>query len=1217
MDGLPASRQGESDMRSLNADTRTMRSWKDRLPGIAPSGQAGFTLVELMVSLVLTSIMFSAMLIVFQSQTRINTIESDVIEAQQNARMGMTSLAQDIRQAGYFVDHFNRQPIWLDAAPYQLVFNANISDQFVAMHRDSAVPLSSGTMYTPGSFTSPPQEENLPGFLDRYLNESETIRLTLDRTYDGQVTVADRQEGAANPHLYTLTKEINGNPPAVLAYNVRGDDTYPDGSTPPPLFQYWGTFTFEGVLELWGDVDGDGFLSPGEIAVLTAVPVANLSDIQQVDVTMIVESNRIDRAYEGSGSSSSENYPYRSYTLRQRIRARNVGINTMGLVLCGDPPGSPVNPVGYDTPDDDGGDITIEWDSSPDEYSGEDDVQFYTIYRAISGSDYSVVGQIQAMGLDTTYHYQDDGDIDNFDAPVDGSEYYYYIAAWDCAPQESIPSPVIGPIVSVANGPSPPFIEDAWDTPCDGGDDITVFFTASPQDDGSETGVSLYNIYRGTTADTSIIFKIQVDTLEATGASQYEYHDTVSNAAGLPPEDGTNYYYIIRAVMGGVESDNSNEFGAVWSSEGLSAARLTSIDDKPADSGEALIVNWRRSPSEDCSPAPAEYELYRRMKGSATWGKVADIPVTFSPYYSIEDNNSGSGLISGTTYEYVVLVRTTGDPEESNIMEGTPRDNPPVGPPSNLIAEDVPCEPDGDISIAWARSPDDGAGAYTADLYYLYRRVEGGLWSKIETFTADGSLRYAWVDSDSSNPGFPPVLGNTYWYKVTAWDEATLSESTPSNEDDAFSDSSPGAPEITAAYDTYGSGSREIKVEFLASDDDGGCSDSVTRYHIYRTTTPGAYGGHIGTVTATDAVSYSWRDNLLNSIAPPIEGFTYYYVIRAYDAINDIESRDSNEFGPVEPYGQSCECCPIFVDDMEIGNLGWTHGGTKDDWELGTPGGKGFDPSLAHSGGNVWGTDLGIGAGNGLYQVNTASWLTSPSLDFSGFSEGYVIMQYWRWLTVESSQKDKAQVLVNDGTGWEMIWQNTQNDNTVDTEWKKQFIDLSRKARGAHDFRVMFYLETDNRTQFGGWNIDDVEVCYTAATPCDYFDYDGPSVTTTQGNNLFFDIYSLATVPVDMLGMEISWSAPGSLLKRVKVDGYNWNWIADTSQPSGVELYFDTPVAFPAFVGDPLDPGDVAAADRIGFQLQFQPGQMRGAAITLRFITACGKSTEIVMQVPE
>ncbi|MFC1544491.1 hypothetical protein ACFL4Y_04500, partial [Gemmatimonadota bacterium] len=182
------------------------------------------------------------------------------------------------------------------------------------------------------------------------------------------------------------------------------------------------------------------------------------------------------------------------------------------------------------------------------------------------------------------------------------------------------------------------------------------------------------------------------------------------------------------------------------------------------------------------------------------------------------------------------------------------------------------------------------------------------------------------------------MVGNRYWYKVTAYDEETDSESDPSNEDDALSDGSPGAPEIMAAFDTYGGGARVIRVEFTASVDDGGCSDSVTRYHIYRTTTPGSYGVYIGTVTATDAASYTWDDNLVNSAAPPLEGFAYYYVVRAYDVVNLIESQDSNEFGPVEPYGANCECCPIFFDDMESGNIGWEHGASpsyRDEWELG------------------------------------------------------------------------------------------------------------------------------------------------------------------------------------------------------------------------------------------------------------------------------------------
>ncbi|MFO7769490.1 MAG: choice-of-anchor J domain-containing protein, partial [bacterium] len=335
----------------------------------------------------------------------------------------------------------------------------------------------------------------------------------------------------------------------------------------------------------------------------------------------------------------------------------------------------------------------------------------------------------------------------------------------------------------------------------------------------------------------------------------------------------------------------------------------------------------------------------------------------------------------------------------------------------------------------------------------------------------------------------------------------------------------------------------------------------------------------------------------------------YYYVVRAYDAVNLVESQNSNEFGPVDPYGANCDCCPIFTDDMESGNPGWTHDADpsyRDEWELGSPNGKSFDPSLAHSGANVWGTDLGNGSRDGQYRASTTSWLISPTLDFSAFEQGYITMMYYRWLSVERHPQDEATVQVNTGSGWQRIWQNTQNDDTVDTEWRLQYLDLSPYVLGQSSVRVAFVLETNNSTQFGGWNIDDVEICYTAPSPCDYFFYVGDSLAENQGNNLFFEITNGADTNVDMLGMEISWSADNSLLKRIMTQGGGPGvvWTATRSEPSPVEAIFDTPVPF-------------APGETIQFKLQFQPGQMRGSAMTLRFITACGTSSEVVVQVPE
>ena len=61
----------------------------------------GFTLVELMVALVLSFILVGAIYGTFTSQQKSYTVQDQIAEAQQNARMAMNVLMRDIRMAGY------------------------------------------------------------------------------------------------------------------------------------------------------------------------------------------------------------------------------------------------------------------------------------------------------------------------------------------------------------------------------------------------------------------------------------------------------------------------------------------------------------------------------------------------------------------------------------------------------------------------------------------------------------------------------------------------------------------------------------------------------------------------------------------------------------------------------------------------------------------------------------------------------------------------------------------------------------------------------------------------------------------------------------------------------------------------------------------------------------------------------------------------------------
>ena len=64
-------------------------------------GQKGFTLIELLVALVISFILIGGIYGTFTSQQKAYTIQDQVAEAQQNARMAMNILLRDIRMAGY------------------------------------------------------------------------------------------------------------------------------------------------------------------------------------------------------------------------------------------------------------------------------------------------------------------------------------------------------------------------------------------------------------------------------------------------------------------------------------------------------------------------------------------------------------------------------------------------------------------------------------------------------------------------------------------------------------------------------------------------------------------------------------------------------------------------------------------------------------------------------------------------------------------------------------------------------------------------------------------------------------------------------------------------------------------------------------------------------------------------------------------------------------
>jgi transglutaminase-like putative cysteine protease len=171
----------------------------------------------------------------------------------------------------------------------------------------------------------------------------------------------------------------------------------------------------------------------------------------------------------------------------------------------------------------------------------------------------------------------------------------------------------------------------------------------------------------------------------------------------------------------------------------------------------------------------------------------------------------------------------------------------------------------------------------------------------------------------------------------------------------------------------------------------------------------------------------------------------------------------------------------LFFDDFEGGAVGWEHGGTFDEWELGTPT---YGPPDVHSGDICWGTDL-----DDTYENNADTWLKSPPIDLAGLSCAYLNFWVWNWV------QDQNQGYVHDP-----LWM----DITIDGEayiplcshmgginddpeipdvggWSSMTLDLTRYVGNTVQFRFRFESDVDN-AQPGSY-IDDVHVYGRVLTP--------------------------------------------------------------------------------------------------------------------------------------
>jgi bacillopeptidase F len=222
----------------------------------------------------------------------------------------------------------------------------------------------------------------------------------------------------------------------------------------------------------------------------------------------------------------------------------------------------------------------------------------------------------------------------------------------------------------------------------------------------------------------------------------------------------------------------------------------------------------------------------------------------------------------------------------------------------------------------------------------------------------------------------------------------------------------------------------------------------VKQYKVYRSTQSGKNYTSLGTtsgLTFTDTIT--------------VGGSTYHYAVAAEDYSGN-EGAKSNEVS------LRVEVPDTLYSDRFDGSSdnGWTHSGTKDEWERGIP--KEVGPESAVSKPNVWGTDL-----DGNYESEADFSLVSPKINLNGVRNATLTFNHW--FEIEGGYDyGYVEVSKNNGDTWTKLGKFSHNSNGK--KWTPVYYNLDSYTGNEVQFR--FRLKSDNSVNKNGWYIDDFRV---------------------------------------------------------------------------------------------------------------------------------------------
>jgi type II secretory pathway pseudopilin PulG len=373
--------------------------------------RAGFTLAELLLTITLTIGVFAAAVPFFTMQMRQLAQDVGRTDAQQTARYAQNMVDRELRNIGIGVQPMDaalgiprNQPKIVQAHARAVTFNtdliANDTSDVEAVYYDPNVPNSlTLAMNTGATITLPYASKSYPDFT--YKKSDGSISMAETVSY----WVSPDSSQASSSNLYVLFRRVNDGPISVVATGIELVGTQP-------------FFKYNRVLAN-GQIDS---IATSSLPVYWDATASIADSIRTVTMSVTGVFN---------GYNLQNKKQKFSRTVNSQTSMANMGLAQRNS--CGDVPlnpGVPVTAVSVDPFTLVTTSVRLTWTSSPDETSGEKDVERYAIFRRIVGDPWGA--PVDQVGKSNSPSYS----WDDFDIQP-GTSFEYGISAQDCSPANS------------------------------------------------------------------------------------------------------------------------------------------------------------------------------------------------------------------------------------------------------------------------------------------------------------------------------------------------------------------------------------------------------------------------------------------------------------------------------------------------------------------------------------------------------------------------------------------------------------------------------------------------------------------------------------------------------------------------------------------------------------------------------------------------------------